>query len=80
MKKLSMLLVVLSSVVLFSCKDKKEEQLPMEPKVESAPEATPPKAEEETGTTIKVNKDGMEFSDEKTKIEISKDGGEVKKN
>ena len=76
-----MLLVVLSSVVLFSCNEKKEEQIPVEPTIETAPEpVATPESKEENGTSIKVSSDGFEYSDDKTKVEVSKDGGEVKKN
>jgi hypothetical protein len=73
MKKLSLLLGALTMVVLVSCKEKEEEPIEVAP-VEVAPEAT-----ENEGTKIKVNADGVEYSDGNTEIEVSKDGGEVKK-
>lgn len=83
MKKVTLILASLAIFATVSCKDKEEatvvekETIVIEKEVDSAP------VEEETdGTSINVNKDGVEFSskdgDKKTEVEVKDGEGTVK--
>jgi len=81
MKKLSLAVSALAILFFVSCKEEVKEQPVNEITIEqttvdstaAAPE------EEEEGTKIKVNSDGVKYSDGKTEVEVSKDGAEAKK-
>jgi hypothetical protein len=80
MKKLSLTVSALVIMFFVSCKEEPQEPTVNEITIEQTTiDSTVVAPEEEEGTKIKVNSDGVEYSDDKTEVEVSKDGAEVKK-
>ena len=80
MKKLSLAITALSIMFFVSCKEEQTEPTTVnETTINQTVVDSTTTAPEEEGTKIKVNSDGVEYSDGKTEVEVSKDGGEVKK-
>jgi hypothetical protein len=81
MKKLSLAASALVILFFVSCKEEPKEPVVNEITIEqtSIDTTTAAPKEEEEGTKIKVNSDGVEYSDGKTEVEVSKDGAEAKK-
>jgi uncharacterized protein YcfL len=83
MKKVTLILASLAILATASCKDKEEATVVEKETVVIEKEADTPTAEEETdGTSISVNKDGVEISskdgDKKTEVEVKDGEGTVK--
>ena len=80
MKKLNLAVSALAILFFISCKEEAKEQPVNEITIEQTTvDSTVVAPEEEEGTKIKVNSDGVEYSDGKTEVEVSKDGVEAKK-
>jgi hypothetical protein len=80
MKKLSLAVSALAIMFFVSCKEEPQEPTVNEITIEQTTvDSTTVAPEEEDGTKIKVNSDGVEYSDDKTEVEVTKDGAEVKK-
>lgn len=79
MKKLSLAVSALAILFFVSCKEEVKEQPVNEITIEQTTVDSTAAAPEEEGTKIKVNSDGVEYSDGKTEVEVSKDGVEAKK-
>lgn len=79
MKKLNLAVSALAIMFLVSCKEEQKEPTVNEITIEQTTIDSTTIAPEEEGTKIKVNSDGVEYSDGKTEVEVSKDGAEVKK-
>ncbi len=81
MKKLSLLLCALAMTAIVSCKENEEAPVEEATSTEIQVEAPAPAEsnDESEGTKINVGSDGVKYSDDKTEIEVSKDGGKVKK-
>ena len=83
MKKLILLTGVMALTLLTSCKDKKETPPPTPPTVEdpAPPPAPEPTVEEENGTSIKVNEDGVSVKskdgEKESNVTITDDKKEV---
>ena len=81
MKKVSVLIASLAIFVSISCKEKEEATVVEKETVVVEKEVTPA-AENNDGTSISVNSDGVEFStkdgDKKTEIEVKDGSGSVK--
>lgn len=83
MKKVTLILASLAIFATVSCKDKEEATVVEKETVVVEKEVDSPPVEEETdGTSISVNKDGVEFSskdgDKKTEVEVKDGEGTVK--
>ena len=79
MKKLSLAVSALAIMFFVSCKEEQKEPVVNEITIEQTTVDSTTIAPEEEGTKIKVNSDGVEYSDGKTEVEVTKDGAEVKK-
>ena len=86
MKKVTLIVASLAIFAFVSCKENQDEATVVEKETviiekEAAPEAAPA-VEENDGTSINVNKDGVEFStkngDKKTEVEVKDGSGTVK--
>ena len=83
MKKLSLAVSALSIMFFVSCKEEPKEPVVNEITIEQttidSTTTAPAEVKEDEGTKIKVSSDGVEYSDGKTEVEVSKDGAEAKK-
>lgn len=81
MKKVTLILASLAIFATVSCKDKEETVVEKETVVVEKEVDSPPAEEETDGTSISVNKDGVEFStkdgDNKTEVEVKDGSGSV---
>lgn len=82
MKKVTLLLASLAIFATVSCKDNQEEATVVEKETVIIEKEAAPVVEENDGTSISVNKDGVEFStkdgDKKTEVEVKDGSGTVK--
>lgn len=82
MKKVTLLLASLAIFATVSCKDNQEEATVVEKETVVIEKEAAPVVEENDGTSISVNKDGVEFStkdgDKKTEVEVKDGSGTVK--
>lgn len=68
MKKVTLILATVSFMIFASCQEKTEKEtvtektIVVEQEPEALPPPPPPEEVEKDGTTINVNKDGVEFS------------------
>jgi uncharacterized protein YcfL len=80
MKKVTLLIASLAIFATVSCKDK-EEATVVEKETVVVEEPAPVEEEENDGTSISVNSDGVEFStkdgDKKTEVEVKDGSGSV---
>jgi hypothetical protein len=83
MKKLSLAVSTLAILFFVSCKEEPKEPVVNEITIEQtkidSTTTDPAEAKEDEGTKIKLSSDGVEYSDGKTEVEVSKDGAEAKK-
>ena len=80
MKKLNLAVSALAIMFFVSCKEEQTEPTTVnETTINQTVVDSTTTAPEEEGTKIKVNSDGVEYSDGNTEVEVNKDGGEVKK-
>ncbi|WP_438965416.1 hypothetical protein [Flavobacterium sp.] len=81
MKKVTLLIASLSLLVSVSCKDN-EEATVVEKETVIVEKEVAPSTEEKDGTSISINKDGVEFSskegESKTEVEVKDGSGTVK--
>lgn len=83
MKKATLILASTIIMIFASCKEETEKTTEKTVVVEKQIEETPAtKVEDETdGTSVNINKDGVEFStkdgEKKTEIEVKENGGSV---
>lgn len=77
MKNLSLVIAGIALLGIVACNEKKEEQ----PDTIVIEQETAPQTEETDGTSLSVNKDGVEFSDQngENSTEISIDASESEK-
>lgn len=82
MKKVTLILASLAIFTSVSCKESKDEATVVEKETVIVEKETAPVAEENDGTSISVNSDGVEFStkdgDNKTEVEVKDGSGTVK--
>lgn len=82
MKKLSVILASLAIFAFVSCKENQDEATVVEKETVIVEKEVAPVAEENDGTSISVNSDGVEFSskdgDKKTEVEVKDGSGTVK--
>lgn len=80
MRKVTLIIASLAVLAFVSCKDEPKDE-PTTIVVEQ-PATDTPTAEESDGTSLSIDKDGVEFStkdgDKKTEVEVKDDGGTVK--
>ena len=81
MKKLSLAITAFTMLFFISCKEEAKEPVVNEITIEqpAADSTAVAPAKEEEGTKLKVNSEGVEYSDGKTSVEVSKDGAEASK-
>ena len=82
MKKVTLILASLAIFATVSCKDNQEKATVVEKETVVIEKEAAPVVEENDGTSISVNKDGVEFStkdgDKKTEVEVKDGSGTVK--
>ncbi|CAM3500382.1 hypothetical protein FLGE108171_00585 [Flavobacterium gelidilacus] len=82
MKKLSVILASLAIFASVSCKESQDEATVVEKETVIIEKEAAPAVEENDGTSISVNSDGVEFStkdgDKKTEVEVKDGSGTVK--
>ncbi|GEC72099.1 hypothetical protein FFL01_16380 [Flavobacterium flevense] len=81
MKKLTMLLGLLTVLTIVSCREKKDPPPPPPPQAESVPAESVPEAskEEADGTSVNVGTDGVDIQtkDGKNETKVTVEGGEA---
>lgn len=81
MKKVTLILASVAMMLFASCKEETEKTTEKTVVVEKSTEAEAQPVEETDGTSLSVDKDGVEFSskdgENKTEVEIKEDGGSV---
>ena len=82
MKKVTLIVASLALFAFASCKEKQDEATVTEKETVIIEKETAPAVEENDGTSISVDKDGVEFStkdgDKKTEVEVKDGSGTVK--
>ncbi len=82
MKKVTVILASLAIFATISCKDNQEEATVVEKETVIIEQEPAPATEQNDGTSISIDKDGVEFStkdgDKKTEVEVKDGSGTVK--
>lgn len=82
MKKVTLIVASLAIFAFVSCKENQDEATVVEKETVIVEKEAAPAVEENDGTSISVDKDGVEFStkdgDKKTEVEVKDGSGTVK--